>query len=206
VFVDRKPVPFFAKGPDPTRLYTQDTKRWSIVEGDCKKDGFKVQVLLNSGWGRRETIGSLIVPFVGFLLFGSMCLAILYHDPNNEFVGQFFQIIVGICLLQVLLFGAMIWFEVSYFNRLPSQVLTIYDNREFSIDGEKHRHTLPPGSVLRYTLHHSSGAQGESSKSELDLVVRDGSEIIRVHKLFAFQDNWCWRPAQKLSKLADLPL
>ena len=208
MFNNRKPVPFFAKGPDANRYYAQDIKRWSIIQCNSKDDDCLVKVRLNSGWGHRETLGTVLIPFVGFVLFGSMCLAIRYFDPQNDFTGQFFLAIVGICLMQVVFFGTFIWLEDSYFARLPSETLTIYRNREFSVDGDKSRRKLPTGSILRYTLHHSSGGgqHGESSKSELDLVVRDESEIISVHPIMAFQDNWCWKPAQKLSQWADLPL
>ena len=207
MFVDRKPIPFLFKGPDPTRFYARDVKRWSIFGGECKKDGFKAKVELNSGWGLRETLSSVAVPIFGCLLFGTICLWIWFSNPQQENVGQSFLIIVGICLLQVPFFTMMVWLEASFFSRFPSDVLTVFDNREFSINGEKVRYSLPPESVLRYSIHYPEpDSMGAGTHSELDLVIRDGDKEIAVHKLMAFQYSWCWKPAKKLSSLSGIPL
>lgn len=194
-------------GPDPNRFYARDLKRWTITSGDVEKDAFKVRIVVNSRWGYRETFGAVIIPIVAFVIFGSMCLAIRNFDPQNDFVEQFFWSIVGICIMQVIFFGMLIWFEVSYFSRFHPEVLTVFHNREFSTNGDKGRYALPNGSVLRYTIYPAeSDCQGASEYSELDLVVRDGDKEIAVHKLMAYQHNWCWKPAKQLSKLSGLPL
>ena len=206
MFNERKPIPFVSRGPDKTRCYARDYKRWSIVEGTAE-DEFLVKVCLKKGWRVGETISTIALPLVAFLIFGSMCLAIRWFDPGNEFVKTFFTAIIGICAMLFVVHGLFLWSEVNYFDSMPDVVLTIYDGRKFTLGHDSNIRALPIGSILQYTLHHPTpGGQGESSKSELDLLVRDGDEVKKIHKLMAHQGNWCWRHAQRLSEIADLPL
>jgi hypothetical protein len=206
MFNERKRIPFVSQGPGKTRCYARDYKRWSIVEGEAEDD-FLVKVVLKKGWGVGETISTIAMPTVAFLIFGAICVGIWWFDPGNEFVRTFFIAVIGICAMLFIVHGLFIWSEVNYFESMPEVVLTIYEGREFTLGNDSNVHSLPVGSILQYTLHHPTpGAQGESSKSELDLLIRDGDEMKKIHKLMAHQENWCWRHAKKLSEIASLPL
>lgn len=204
IFNERKPIPFLCKGPDPSRCYARDHNRWSVVEASGKDD-FVVKVFTKKGWGRAETLSVSLIPIVGFLLFGFISARLFLS--KQEFAVDYFFAISFICLGMVVLFAILVFSEVTYFNRIPSVPLTIFENGEFSVGDDKSRNSLPPGSLLRYTLHYPDlNTQGGSTFSELDLVVRDDDRVVAVHKIMAHQNNGCWRHARRISQLSSIPL
>ncbi|WP_157665038.1 hypothetical protein [Mariniblastus fucicola] len=207
MFNEKKPIPLLCRGPDKTRCYANEPKRWSVVEGS-DSDAFKARLVLRQGWGLRETLGVVIIPVVGLVIFGSVGLAVWHAKPDGDFAVTFLSFIVLIFVGQLILFRMFINGEVRYFDAWPAEVLTVYADRTFTLEGDvSYKRELPVGSILRYTQHDPEpGSQGASSYSELDLVVRDGKEVIAKWPLLADKYNLAWKKAQKLSKAIGIPL
>lgn len=163
---------------------------------------------LKKGWGRRETLGVVSMPIILIFVFLLMtALTLVFSSVAPNAIREFALTSTGIGVALMCVFSYLIFSEVFYFRAFPATVLTVFDNREFSLGDSKSCIVMPAGTFLRYTLHYPPfDMQGGASCSELDLVVRDGEEVVAVHKLIAHRHNGCWKHAKSLSKLTGLPL
>ena len=187
-------VPFFFEGATPSRFYFIGGDHWTVERGD----GDVVALLRQKNYAWWQIVLSYVF-LPGTIIILAASIAYAASMPEAFWVGLACAFAAG---------GPALYIQVNerkQLQRKPAETFVLRSNDCMQINGESYVTSTISNLRFEYTHYQSSGAQGDSGCSELDIVFTEGDREHRIN-LLSQTSNWAWRHARKLRQLTGIKL
>lgn len=186
-------VPFLFGGPTQSRFYFIGGDHWIVSTDDANV--VALQQKRYSWW--HFALACLLIP--GTIVVAGIALYFVTTKPEAVWVGLAAASAAGLPMFYIHRT------EKIELGRKPTQTFVLRPDNVVEIQGEMYSIDANSDLTFEYTFYRSSGAQGDSGYSELDVVLVENSIERRIN-LLSQTSNWALKHARKLEQLTGIRL